>query len=514
MNRGTLLLAAVCALAAAGAVLAKESMLRHFKITVVDAQTGRGVPLVELRTVSNIRYVTDSRGVAAFHEPGLMDQEVFFFVRSHGYEFPTDGFGNRGVRLRVRPGGSATVKIQRVNIAERLYRVTGEGIYRDSVLVGDKVPVKEPLLNGKVVGQDSVMAIPYRGQLYWFWGDTNRPSYPLGNFAMSGATSELPGKGGLDPAVGVNLTYFVDKDGFSRPMAPLPEPGLVWIDGLMTVPDDTGRERFVAGYDRLRRLGEPLARGMVLFNEEKQTFGPLTRFDLANPLYPRGHPFRRTVDGVAYYYFPFPYPNLRVRASWADIQRPNAYEAFTPLVVGSRYAGIGSKLDHDDKGTLRWAWKRNTEPLSPDQQRELITAGKLGADESPFDLRDGAGKRVHAHRGSVFWNPYRKRWIMIVGEVGGSTSFLGEIWYAEADAPEGPWRRATKIVTHDRYSFYNPTQHPFFDQDGGRVVYFEGTYTNQFTGSPETPATPRYDYNQVMYRLDLADERLRPKIAP
>src|SRR5262249_27780862 len=49
-------------------------------------------------------------------------------------------------------------------------------------------------------------------------------------------------------------------------------------------------------------------------------------------------------------------------------------------------------------------------------------------------------------------------------------------------------------------------QHPFFDQDGGRRIYFEGTYTAEFSGSHEK--TPRYDYNQIMYRLDLADPRL------
>ena len=82
----------------------------------------------------------------------------------------------------------------------------------------------------------------------------------------------------------------------------------------------------------------------------------------------------------------------------------------------------------------------------------------------------------------------------------------GQIWYAEGDTPVGPWVYARKVVTHDRYSFYNPTQHPFFDQEGGRVIYFEGTYTEAFSGNIEK--TPRYDYNQVMYRLDLADPRL------
>jgi hypothetical protein len=40
-------------------------------------------------------------GIVAFNEPGLMDREVYFHVRSHGYEFPADGLGTlaKGVRL-------------------------------------------------------------------------------------------------------------------------------------------------------------------------------------------------------------------------------------------------------------------------------------------------------------------------------------------------------------------------------------------------------------------------------
>jgi hypothetical protein len=38
--------------------------------------------------------------------------------------------------------------------------------------------------------------------------------------------------------------------------------------------------------------------------------------------------------------------------------------------------------------------------------------------------------------------------------------------------------------------------------DGGRTIHFEGTYTNDFSGNPYK--TPRYNYNQVLYRLDLA----------
>jgi len=38
----------------------------YFKIAVVDEETGRGVPLVELRTTSELRLYTDSNGLIAF----------------------------------------------------------------------------------------------------------------------------------------------------------------------------------------------------------------------------------------------------------------------------------------------------------------------------------------------------------------------------------------------------------------------------------------------------------------
>ena len=152
------------------------------------------------------------------------------------------------------------------------------------------------------------------------------------------------------------------------------------------------------------------------------------------------------------------------------------------------------------------SWKKDTAPLTPELQSALLRSGQLKPDEVLWNLRDAdTDKPVTAHRGSVAWNDYRKRWTMIFTQHFGS-SLLGEVWYTEADQPEGPWGKAKKVVTHDKYSFYNPAQHPYFAQQGGQVIYFEGTYTHTFSGNP-TP-TPRYDYNQMMYRLDLSDPRL------
>ncbi len=475
----------------------------YFTIQVIDRQTGRGVPLVELRTTNSIRLFTDSNGIVAFLEPGLMDREVFFFVESHGYEVPKDGFGYRGVRLRTTPGEEATVKIDRLNIAERLYRVTGQGIYRDSVLTGWPVPLKNPVLSGQVMGQDSVDNCIYHGRLFWFWGDTGRPSYPLGHFAMAGAVSDLPGRGGLDPAIGVNLEYFVNKDGFSRPMSPLKEPGLVWLDGFLVVKDHEGRERMLAKFARLKDLGHVLERGIVAFNDATQSFEPLVRSDPNLLPYPDfGHAFPVTAEGREYWYFALPFPltvRMRVEAKWENVIDPNRYEVLT--AVPADFVGRAAPL-----ATYRWA--RFSALVGKDTASKAKVIAALQREKKDTRFYDmESGKPITPHGGSVYYNAYRRKWIAIFVQAGGTSSYLGEVWYAEADTPVGPWAYARQVATHNKYSFYNPKQHPYFDQDGGRTIYFEGTYSWTFSGSEER-ATPRYDYNQIMYRLNLDDPRL------
>jgi hypothetical protein len=98
------------------------------------------------------------------------------------------------------------------------------------------------------------------------------------------------------------------------------------------------------------------------------------------------------------------------------------------------------------------------------------------------------------------WNEYRQRWILLLEDT-------GDVYYAEARRPEGPYGKAVKIIHHDEYNFYNVATHTFFNQERGRVIYLEGTYTDAFSRAKER--TPRYNYNQVMYRLRLDDPRLR-----
>jgi hypothetical protein len=235
---------------------------------------------------------------------------------------------------------------------------------------------------------------------------------------------------------------------------------------------------------------------------------------------PGGHPFRVTVDGHAYYHFPVPYPCVRVRADWKSVTDLSAYEAYTCIKDGGSLDPSGATIDRDSSGKPRFAWRKNTPPLTPKELDEMVKRGFAKREELPFRLHDAdaGGTDVTLHAGSVNFNEFRKRYVMIFQQLGGA-SMAGEIWYAEAEKPEGPWADARKIVTHRRETgqdlgkrvetmdLYNPLHHAFLDQPGGRVIYFEGTYTNSFSGNPTQ--TPRYEYNQIMYRLDLADPRLK-----
>jgi hypothetical protein len=472
----------------------------YFGVHVVDPQSGRGVPLVKVRA-NNQDYYTDSGGLAAINTTGIANQSLGFSLTSYGYTSTV-------WPLQVVPGAISDVTIARTQLAERLYRVTGKGIYQDTLRLGQSAPIASPLLNANVKGQDSVQTAIYKNQLHWFWGDTLY-DVGFGNFRTSGATSQLPGQGGLDPAVGVNLTYFVNAGGSSKEMMPLAQPGPVWIDGLFTIRDNNGQERMLTHYSRRdpnNALGAQVEHGLAIFNDSQAIFQRYQVYPLAAPISAVGHAFDTTINGQEYLYFAESYPNVRVKKNWNDINNPAEWEAFTPLQANSRYNAANPPLELDPQGKPVYGWKKNVNPLTTEMLEELVRNGHLQRADSPFRLRDSAsGAAVQLHRASVSWNDYRNSWVMIGNQSFGE-SFLGEVWFAEAPTPEGPWENAVKIATHhnggENYTLYNPMQHPYFEGEGGRFVYFEGTYAETFSGNPN--ATPLYDYNQMMFRVDLA----------
>ncbi|MBE2286361.1 MAG: hypothetical protein IAE77_23095 [Prosthecobacter sp.] len=466
----------------------------YFAIHVVDETTGRGVPLITLKTTNQIALTTDSAGWIAFNEPGLMDRVTYFSVEGPGYALPKDGFGFAGVRLTPQAGKTAEVKVLRTNIAERMCRLTGQGIYRDSTLLGKEPPLPRPNLFADVMGQDSVQVVPWKGRYFWIFGDTQRTTYPLGNFHSTAAWSDAPDKGGLDPENGIHFEYVTDEGGDAvAKMLPMKEPGVVWLFGLCTVMDVQQQEHLMAHYSRWRDLGKRLEHGIA---EMDESTGRFRRIAVLGDEFEWQHPRHNAVrvkgaDGD-WMYFSSPFSMTRVKADYESLQNTSAYEA------------LAWSAEHGE-----YVWQNAVPPTTQKDEERLIAEKKMPANKALMQVTDAkSGKTVHLHAGSVHWNKHRERWIMIAVQEVGDVSYLGEVWYLEAPQIEGPWRKAVKIVTHPKYSFYNPSHHAFFDQQDGRIIYFQGTYAETFSGNPV--ATPRYDYNQLLYRLDLDDDRLKP----
>lgn len=473
------------------ALIARADMPKPFGIHVVDEETGRGIPLMELRTVNDIRCVTDNAGWVAFYEPGLMGREVWFYVNGPGYMKEKDGFGFTGVRYTVKAGETVTLKLKRTNIAERVGRLTGQGLYRDSELLG--LPCPLPNLNpAGVMGQDSVNATPYKGKIFWLWGDTNVPNYPLGNYRTTCATTPLE----ASPEKGLAYTYFMDAEQPERlrKMMPIEAPGAVWLFGLLTVKDEAGEDVLLAHWGRHEGLKPPTEHGLARFNDAKGVFERAVELPAEETWrFPRGHAVRATSGEGEFFYFSQPFLHTRVKASLKEVLNPASYEAL-------RY----------DEGSHAWQWQRELPPTTQAEEQQLVLSQRMKETEGRYLLREaGTDKTVRLHNASVQWNAWRKRWIILGVQQGDkdAPSYLGEMWYAESTAPDGPWGKAVKVASHPRYSYYNPIHHGFLNAEGGRVIYFEGTYTLEFSGNPLAPA--RYDYNQLMYRLDLGDERLK-----
>jgi len=388
--------------------------------------------------------------------------------------------------------------------------LTGEGRYRDTLLLGRKPPLADTPNPGLVAGQDSVQAVRYKDEVYWFWGDTSRMSYPLGLFRTSGARTAVP-SAKSDLAFGIAFDYFVDKTGFARAMMPLPEhpEGVVWIDGVCTVPDEKGVEKLVAHYSRRKDLAEELEHGIVVFDDERTVFVPAKELPLEEKWrFPHGHPEFVEDGGRKWLLFGHPALNVRVSATLQNVLDPKRYEAYTCARAMEKDKQTVVKIDGDGKPV--WRWQSDLPPIGSEAEAELVKVGKLKPEHTRFYPANAAEpkERVHLHSGTVRWNEHRQRWVMVAGQVGGKSSLLGEVWYAEAEHPTGPFKTAVKVVTHDKQSYYNVCQHSFLDREGGRVIHFEGTYTSDFSGNPDK--TPRYEYNQILYRLDLNAPALQP----
>lgn len=427
--------------------------LEPFRIDIVDEQNGWPVPLVELRTTHNVRFISDNAGIIAFDLPELMNRETWFEIEGHGYGVPKDGFGNSGVRLTPQPGKSAVVKVKRQLPGKRLGRLTGGGLFAESQRCGLHNEWKDQ----GILGCDTVQIAQHNNQLYWAWGDTILAKYPLGLFHMIGATTPLKPLTSFEPPVALHYNYFGEKPDEPQVIARMPGEGPTWISGFASLPDAQGVHHLVATYEKIRGFLTAYETGLCVWNENKKQFEQLKVIWKKDggtekpPTAPDGHPaLWRDTSGKEWLLLGDPFPRLKCAATFEAWQNPEAWELLTP-------------------------------------QESVPSA-------------DGK-EQIKPHRGSIAWNAFRKRWVAVFTQYNGKPSFLGEIWYAEAEQPTGPWGNAVKVVTHNKYTFYNPHLHQDFTEEGSPILLFEGTYTREFSDTQE--GTPRYNYNQILYRIDL-----------
>ena len=468
-----------------------------FKIKVIDDETGRGIPMVGFIPLSQQKYYTDSNGLIAFNEPGLMNETVYFEIKCEGYQYAMGKDGKRAVSLHCKPGDSTVVKMTRTNVAERLYRSTGLGIYKDSYLLEEDIPLEKSLLNGKVLGQDSNLATIYKDEVFWVWGDSFLPPEYHGNFSVAAATTPFPKNGGLDPELGMNYLYFENENGASKSMINLEDPGYVWFDWLINIKDKKGDEQLVVKYANVNSFFLNYERGVAVFNDDKNIFERYKEVEKWMPDFHRcEHPFKAKVENKAYVYLTNEFNFQRVVPHLDSLANPKKYETFTCLREGTSFNLETIQLDRKKDGSLNYSWKKNTDYINLERQNQLIKSGEIEISEAWIHLEDvETANKPYFGRGSIFYNDYRKKWGLITGAT--------DTWYAEADTPLGPWVYAKKIAEHLSF-LYNPTQHPFLDKDNGKTVFFEGTFTKFFSDEEKVPY---YDYNQIMYKLSLENEQ-------
>ena len=455
----------------------------------VDSADGRPIPLVIATATDKTVVVSDNAGYICL--PVSVPQGTAYYINlvSPGYDIPTDGFGYKGIQLQV--GNKVKqIRLRRTSIAQRSGRVTGIGKY----LHGQTLGVIAGHTETPLTGMDSVQTAAVSGKRYAFYGDTNWTGYPLGNFrTTSGIVRRQSGL----PNCPYLIDYSVDAMGQARPSVAesAGNKGVTWISGVINIGGS-----IVAYANHRQSLERQLAHGFVRWNPVTKMFGDFQAIPETSWRHLDGHPFIHRQSQMDYVLFGHAIPNVRVPADMLSIRSGQFYETFTCLLSNGA-------VDIDEAGEPSWRWRRDGTPIDAEREAALVKSGSLKREQCRYLLTEHATNRtVTPHRGSVRWNAYLRRWLLVFTAIHERESVLGELFIAAGKSPTGPWSDCIKVATHPKYSFYNPLHHEWLDQKGGKLITIEGTYTNTFSGN--SVPTPQYDYNQLTYIVDLGDARL------
>jgi hypothetical protein len=503
----------------------------YFGIRIVDRDTHEGVPLVQLRTSNYIVNYSDSQGYVAFFEPGMMDHDVWFSVLTDGYTFSDDRTCkpsithpcDSGIILHTTPGKIITLTVERKQLAERVFRLTGQGIYRDSVLLNIPTPINESSMEMVApIGQDTLMLTKYKGLNYWFFGDTVcAPSARQEN--CNGYGQHTIAATSIDQANQAPvLQYFTSNINgmqWPKPVTPVGDLNMnTWTAAPFVINAGTPQEAMYAFYLKPYSTSadpSPDKTGLVKWNESKQQFELLIEWPLNNGMewLSNGHVVSafapgEGVDGYVYFAGSF----VLVRAPKNKIAQLSAWESLTPLLSGSDM----NNPKIDPKG---WGWKKGMPVFHQSDETTLIAKGIMPLSQARMQIVDSITKKpVVVDSGVVHWNAFLKKYILVFGN--------GQLYLAMSDSMTGPWNTAVVIAQHEdtHSSCYNSIQVSALSDATERNIYVACSYTSMWSndapaaGIPNVwstclfgqnahqncaPVVPRYEYNNLVYRLDL-----------
>src|SRR5262249_37826656 len=161
-------------------------------------------------------------------------------------------------------------------------------------------------------------------------------------------------------------------------------------------------------------LAEELEHGIAIFDDKSATFEAAKKLPLDEKWrHPAGHPIVHDEGGKRWLLIGQPVPTVRVPATLADVLDPTKYEVFTRATKnrgpGASWQGSVEGPPTDSSLEARWLKKKSIRP-----------------DEARFCPADAAnpGERITLHTGTVRWNEFRRRWVMITCQINGKSSHL------------------------------------------------------------------------------------------
>jgi len=360
------------------------------------------------------------------------------------------------------------------------------------------------------------MVAKFKGNLFWTFGDTACPRSARQDncdgtgMHTVGAVSCIPGEEegeverktscrASDPP---NLTYFTENASIAltqalsgggvwpspKPMAPFAPLGEnTWVAALSVIHRGTPHEALYANYVKNPGDGNgPITvQGMARWNESSSKFDQVSIWPLNSTISLNG---AHTVEKIS----------------------PKDQLTLGGYILYSN----GVRVPATEEALSQYSAFERVPPAAPAPQGVSASKGPGDSPARPASQYDQLGANVN-------WNAWTGRYITVGVTSAGAP---GDVFVAFSNELNGPWRNGTSVASHQNSnsSCYNPLHLTHFDLEGGRIIHIACTFTAMWSSGPNAPnvwttclvglaggkgcapVVPRYEYNNIVYRVDLA----------